>query len=198
VPHLYREGIHCSHEADYFAEHPDLDLVQQIKHFQLDEHAMLKVNGIYKKIENNYVPASTRRIKYHLPEPHLFTIGEEKSFYYLYTISHIDHHCSDSQLSSIETGLKFLTSSERNILIVEVLCILISLIYDFAYTIADKKVVSTWLISVICIGLELCFAGILYKSYASFTSNSLECLGKYGEFAREFSDENQPKLLLHV
>jgi hypothetical protein len=54
----------------------------------------------------------------------------------------------------------------------------------------DFEAVISLLISVVCIGSELLFAKLLYISYTEFTKTSLDCLGNYGEFAREFAHEN--------
>jgi len=123
---------------------------------------LLEVNGIYEKIERSYVPRNTDRVRYESPPRYLFQIGEGKGFYDLYTISHIDHHCSDSQLSSINASLRILKESDKNERVTMIVLVSFITLYDFFYMIYGQTnkifTVIHVILCAVCIGSEIFFA----------------------------------------
>jgi hypothetical protein len=52
--------------------------------------------------------------------------------------------------------------------------------------------------SAMSIALEVVLAGSLYLEYTKFKKSAIGCLGDYQDFALEFSNENQYRVMAHV
>lgn len=74
----------------------------KIENIKIDEHSMLEVNNIYDKIRKNFVNTKTEIA------PSLYKIGKGRNHFNLFTISHVDHYCSNSEFSKIQTNVQSL------------------------------------------------------------------------------------------
>jgi len=56
VEPIYRSPLECKHERDYFSQHPELNLFEKIKGYEVSERELLQLSGITQRLvdDNKY------------------------------------------------------------------------------------------------------------------------------------------------
>ena len=89
MPKIFNPLPTCQEEWDYFEANPNLDLVCEIKGFQVDEIEVLQLaNGILFEL-SEYMSIGADLLG--------GQIYPKTYFYKLFTVSHIKHDCTETQ-----------------------------------------------------------------------------------------------------